>query len=134
MSATRQRLFGNGMAAGRVVEELVTKSPGLYDIVIFGAEPRVNYDRILLSPVLSGEKAYEDIIIHDDGWYDRHGITLFKGRAVTAVERARKVVVSADGRETPYDKLLIATGSSPFVLPVPGAERPGVLTLSLVHS
>ena len=130
MGESGQKLIvvGNGMAAGRVVETLVTKSPGLYDIAIFGAEPRVNYDRIMLSPVLSGEKAYEDIVIHDDDWYVRHGITLFKGREVTAIDRVRKVVVSADGTETAYDKLLIATGSSPFVLPVPGADLPGVLT------
>ncbi|MGD1880272.1 MAG: nitrite reductase large subunit NirB [Kiloniellaceae bacterium] len=130
MSAPRQKLVvvGNGMAAGRVVEELVTKSPGLYDITIFGAEPRVNYDRIMLSPVLSGEKEYDDIVIHDDAWYERHGVTLLKGRLVTAIDRTDKKVVSADGTALAYDKLLIATGSSPFVLPVPGADLPEVLT------
>ena len=130
MSGSRQRLVvvGNGMAAGRVVEELVTKSPGLYDITIFGAEPRVNYDRILLSPVLSGEKAYTDILIHDDAWYRRHGVALVKGRPITAIDRARKVVRGADGAETAYDKLVIATGSSPFIIPVPGAGLPGVVT------
>jgi len=130
MSASRQKLVvvGNGMAAGRVVEELVTKAPGLYDITIFGAEPRVNYDRIMLSPVLSGEKAYEEIVIHDDAWYGKHGVTLLKGRLVTAIDRAAKTVRSADGAELAYDKLLIATGSSPFVLPVPGAGLPEVLT------
>ncbi|MGF1629312.1 MAG: nitrite reductase large subunit NirB [Kiloniellaceae bacterium] len=130
MGATKQRLVvvGNGMAAGRVVEQLATKSPGLYDITIFGAEPRVNYDRIMLSPVLSGEKKYDDIVIHDDAWYERHGVTLLKGRMVTAIDRAKKLVRSADGVEVAYDKLLIATGSSPFVLPVPGADLPEVLT------
>ena len=130
MRATKQRLVvvGNGMAAGRVVEELATKSPGLYDITILGAEQRVNYDRIMLSPVLAGEKAYEDIIIHDDAWYAKHGVTLLKGSSVTAIDRAGKLVRSADGQELGYDKLLIATGSSPFVLPVPGAELPEVLT------
>ncbi|WP_340117792.1 nitrite reductase large subunit NirB [Pelagibius sp. 7325] len=130
MSASRQKLVvvGNGMAAGRVVEELVTKAPGLYDITIFGAEPRVNYDRIMLSPVLSGEKEYEEIVIHDDAWYGKHGVTLLKGRLVTAIDRAAKTVRSADGGELAYDKLLIATGSSPFVLPVPGAGLPEVLT------
>jgi nitrite reductase (NADH) large subunit len=130
MSASRQKLVvvGNGMAAGRVVEELVTKAPELYDITIFGAEPRVNYDRIMLSPVLSGEKEYEEIVIHDDAWYEKHGVTLLKGRLVTAIDRTAKTLRSADGEELAYDKLLIATGSSPFVLPVPGAELPEVLT------
>jgi len=130
MSASRQKLVvvGNGMAAGRVVEELVTKAPGLYDITIFGAEPRVNYDRIMLSPVLSGEKAYEEIVIHDDAWYARHGITLLKGRKVTAIDRAAKRVRTEDAAELDYDKLLIATGSSPFVVPVPGTDLPEVLT------
>ncbi|MGP1255756.1 MAG: nitrite reductase large subunit NirB [Kiloniellales bacterium] len=130
MSASRQKLvvIGNGMAAGRVVEGLVTRSPNLYDITIFGAEPRVNYDRIMLSPVLSGEKAYEDIVIHDDAWYERHSVALLKGKTVAAIDRARKLVRSTDGLELAYDKLLIATGSSPFVLPVPGADLPEVLT------
>jgi len=130
MSSKTQRLvvIGNGMAAGRMVEDLVTRSPGLYSVTIFGAEPRVNYDRIMLSPVLSGEKEYEQIIIHDDAWYERHGVTLLKGRMVTAIDRAAKKVACDDGFELEYDKLLIATGSSPFVIPVPGADLPEVLT------
>ena len=86
MNGSPERLvvIGNGMAAGRMVEELATKSPGLYDITIIGAEPRVNYDRIMLSPVLSGEKDFEDIVIHDDDWYAARGVTLLKGKMVTA--------------------------------------------------
>ena len=66
-------IIGNGMAPGRMLDELFEKAPGLYDVTIFNAEPRVNYDRIMLSPVLSGEKAYEDIVIHNDAWYESHG-------------------------------------------------------------
>ena len=82
-------VIGNGMAAGRALEELFKTAPDLYDVTIFGAEPRVNYDRIMLSPVLSGEKAFEDIIIHDDAWYVKHGVTLCKGAAPSIAHRPR---------------------------------------------
>ena len=130
MGAEKQKLLvvGNGMAAGRVVQELVTRAPQLYDITIFGAEPRVNYDRIMLSPVLSGEKAYQDILIHDEAWYEEHGVTLLKGRTVTEIDRDNRCLRDAAGETHAYDKLLIATGSSPFIIPVPGADLPGVVT------
>jgi len=121
-------IIGNGMAPGRMLEELFEKAPGLYDITIFNAEPRVNYDRIMLSPVLSGEKAYEDIIIHDDVWYAYHGVTLHKGAKVVEIDRAAKTVTAENGVTAPYDKLVIATGSAPFIIPVPGADLPGVVT------
>lgn len=121
-------VIGNGMAPGRALERLFELAPDAYDVTIFNAEPRVNYDRIMLSPVLSGEKAYEDIIIHDDAWYGDHGVTLHKGAKVTAIDRAAKTVTSATGIAAGYDKLLIATGSNPFVIPVPGHDLPGVLT------
>ncbi|TWD51062.1 assimilatory nitrite reductase (NAD(P)H) large subunit precursor [Agrobacterium vitis] len=120
-------IIGNGMAPGRMLEELFEKAPGLYDVTIFNAEPRVNYDRIMLSPVLSGEKAYEDIIIHGDDWYKTHGVTLHRGAKVTEIDRAHKTVTSATGITVSYDKLVIATGSLPFIIPVPGHQLPGVL-------
>ncbi|MBP1850429.1 nitrite reductase large subunit NirB [Rhizobium halophytocola] len=120
-------IIGNGMAPGRMLEELFEKAPGLYDVTIFNAEPRVNYDRIMLSPVLSGEKAYEDIVIHGDDWYETHGVTLHKGARVTGIDRANKTVTSAAGVTVAYDKLVIATGSNPFIIPVPGHTLPGVL-------
>ncbi len=120
-------IIGNGMAPGRMLEELFEQAPGLYDVVIFNAEPRVNYDRIMLSPVLSGEKLYEDIVIHGDDWYARHGVTLHKGAKVTGIDRAAKTVTSANGVTESYDKLVIATGSLPFIIPVPGHALPGVL-------
>ncbi len=121
-------VIGNGMAAGRVLEELLERSPDAYHVTIFGAEPRVNYNRIMLSPVLSGEKAYEDILIHDDAWYETHGITLHRGRQVVGIDRNAKRVVAADGTVAGYDRLLVATGSVPFVVPVCGAALPGVVT------
>ncbi|MBO1903922.1 nitrite reductase large subunit NirB [Microvirga sp. 3-52] len=121
-------VIGNGMAAGRALEELFERAPGAYEVTIFGAEPRVNYNRIMLSPVLSGEKAYEDILIHDDAWYETHGITLHRGKQVVEIDRAARRVTAADGTAADYDQLLVATGSMPFVVPIPGATLPGVVT------
>ena len=121
-------VIGNGMAPGRALERLLEAAPERYDITIFNAEPRVNYDRIMLSPLLSGEKTFEQIVIHGDGWYVKHGVTLYKGHKITAIDRAAKTVTSAAGITAPYDKLIIATGSLPIVIPVPGSTLAGVLT------
>ncbi|MFO1183930.1 MAG: nitrite reductase large subunit NirB [Bauldia sp.] len=126
----RERLVvvGNGMAPGRVLEKLFESAPDRYEVTIFNAEPRVNYDRIMLSPVLSGEKSFEQIVIHGDGWYVKHGVTLHKGATVTAIDRNAKTVTTARGLTVPYDRLLVATGSLPIVIPVPGHRLAGVLT------
>lgn len=121
-------IIGNGMAPGRMLEHLLEREPDRYEITIFNAEPRVNYDRIMLSPVLSGEKDYEQIIIHGDGWYIKNNITLYKGHKIVAIDRVAKTVVSDHGAIEAYDKLVIATGSTPMILPVPGHGLPGVLT------
>ncbi|MDH4985869.1 nitrite reductase large subunit NirB [Aminobacter anthyllidis] len=121
-------IIGNGMAPGRMLEHLLEAAPDRYQVTIFNAEPRVNYDRIMLSPVLSGEKAFEEIVIHGDGWYIKHGITLYKGHKIVAIDRAAKTVTSDRGVTEPYDKLVVATGSVPFIIPVPGKDLPGVLT------
>ena len=90
--APRQRLVivGNGMSPGRALEKLFEAAPEAYKVTIFNAEPRVNYDRIMLSPVLSGEKTFEEIVIHGDGWYVKHGVTLYKGHRVVAIDRDAK--------------------------------------------
>ena len=121
-------VIGNGMAPGRMLEHLFETAPDAFDVTIFNAEPRVNYDRIMLSPVLSGEKSFEDIIIHGDGWYVDHGVMLYKGHKVVEIDRAAKTVRSEHGEVVGYDKLVIATGSAPFIIPVPGHDLPGVLT------
>jgi nitrite reductase (NADH) large subunit len=121
-------IIGNGMAPGRLLEHLFEAAPGRFDVTIFNAEPRVNYNRIMLSPVLSGEKSYEEIIIHGDGWYIDNGVTLYKGHKIVAIDRAAKTVTSDKGETVSYDKLVIATGSVPFIIPVPGADLPGVLS------
>ncbi len=121
-------VIGNGMAPGRVLERLFEAAPRTYDVTIFNAEPRTNYDRILLSPVLSGEKSYEEIVIHGDAWYEQNGVKLHKGKKVVAIDRDAKTVTAEDGTTAAYDKLLIATGSVPFIIPVPGRDLAGVLT------
>ncbi len=121
-------IIGNGMAPGRMLEHLFEEAPARYQVTIFNAEPRVNYDRIMLSPVLSGEKGFDEIIIHGDGWYIKNGIVLYKGHKVVAIDRAAKTVTSDGGVTESYDKLVIATGSVPFIIPVPGHNLPGVLS------
>ena len=121
-------LVGNGMAGMRTLEELLTIAPDQYDITVFGAEPHGNYNRILLSPVLAGEKTVEQIMLNDLDWYAERGITLHAGREVTRINRARREVIAADGTVAPYDRLLLATGSDPIILPVPGNDLPGVIT------
>ncbi len=121
-------VIGNGMAPGRALEQLFEAAPDAYEVTIFNAEPRVNYDRIMLSPMLSGEKSFEQIVIHGDGWYVKHEITLYKGSTITTIDRAARTVTSARGLTVPYDKLLIATGSLPIVIPVPGHSLAGVLS------
>lgn len=121
-------VIGNGMAAGHMLEELFDRGNTDYDVTIFGKEPRVNYNRIMLSPVLSGEKKYEDIIIHDEDWYKTNNVDLRAGVKVTKIDKENKKVIDDGGNETPYDKLLIATGSYPFIIPVVGHKLDGVVS------
>jgi nitrite reductase (NADH) large subunit len=127
---TRERLvvIGNGMAGCRAVQEVLKRDPHRYDITILGAEPRVNYDRIMLSPVLAGEKTFADIVINDEAWYADNGIVLHAGHRVEAVDPAAKVVRVDDGRAIPYDRLILAVGSDPIRLPLPGGDLKGVVT------
>jgi nitrite reductase (NADH) large subunit len=126
-------VIGNGMAGMRTVEELLKLAPALYDITVFGAEPYGNYNRILLSPVLAGEKSADDIMLNDESWYAQNDIRLHKGKSVTTVDRRRRVVVADDGTEEPYDRLLLATGSNPILLPIPGRDLPGVVSFRDLH-
>ena len=121
-------MIGNGMAGVRTLEELRKLAPDLYDITVFGAEPHGNYNRILLSPVLAGEMTLPGIMLNDLDWYRENDITLRAGVAITRIDRARRRVIAADGTEAEYDRLLLATGSNPFILPVPGKDLPGVIT------
>jgi nitrite reductase (NADH) large subunit len=120
-------MIGNGMAGVRTLEELLKIAPDLYDITVFGAEPHPNYNRILLSPVLAGEQTIAEIVLNPLAWYADNGITLHLGKTVTRIDRVKRVVHAADGTQAPYDRLLIATGSTPFMLPVPGKDLEGVI-------
>lgn len=121
-------VIGNGMAPGRMLEYLFERAPDQFEITIFNAEPRVNYNRLMLSPVLSGEKAYEDIITHGDDWYEQNNITLHKSSRISKIDRNAKKVISENNIEAEYDHLVIATGSNPFIIPLPGHDLDGVLT------
>jgi nitrite reductase (NADH) large subunit len=128
-SGVREKLvvIGNGMAGMRTVEELLALAPDLYEITVFGAEPHGNYNRILLSPVLAGEKKVDDIILNGDAWYAERGIVLHKGRKVVKLDRRLRRVIADDGTVADYDRLLLATGSNPVILPLPGKDLPGVI-------
>lgn len=133
MKKMRLVVVGNGMAGIRTLEELLKLEQDLYDITVFGAEPYPNYNRILLSPVLTGEQTVQDIILNDTSWYQERGITLHLNCTVTQINRGRREVVASDGTTVPYDRLLLATGSKPVILPVPGNDLDGVLTFRDIH-
>ncbi len=121
-------VIGNGMAGCRAVEEILARDPNRFNVTIFGAEPYVNYNRIMLSPVLAGEKSFDDIVINDAAWYADNGIELVSSDPVIAIDREARTVTAQSGRTVGYDKLLIATGSDPFIIPVPGKDLPGVIS------
>src|SRR5438477_641752 len=126
----RERLIvvGNGMAGCRAVEEILERDPARYRITIFGAEPRVNYNRIMLSPVLAGEKSFEEIVLNDERWYAANNIELITGDPVLEIDREAKLVRARSGLSRGYERLIVATGSDPFIIPVPGRDLPGVVT------
>ncbi|MDX1692581.1 MAG: FAD-dependent oxidoreductase [Ketobacteraceae bacterium] len=120
-------VIGNGIAGARCIDELLKLCPDKYDITIIGEEPQVNYNRIMLSPVLAGEKQLQDIVINDLDWYRQHRINLVTGDPVIAIHRGRKTVVTAGDRSFAYDKLIIATGSRPNIIPFPGHDLKHVM-------
>ncbi|MEH6456731.1 MAG: nitrite reductase large subunit NirB [Cocleimonas sp.] len=127
--STKQNLvlIGNGMAGMRTIEELLKLEPEKYSITVFGEEPYGNYNRIMLSPVLANEKTLEEVMLNDDSWYLENNIRFKKGKKIANIDRVLKQVIAEDGTEQPYDKLLIATGSTSFMLPLVGADKQGVI-------
>ena len=119
-------VIGAGMASGRMLEHLFTTAPDAWDVTLFNAEPRGNYNRLMLSPVLSGDKTYEEIVTHDADWYAAHGVTCRFGEKVVSIDRDARQVIGENGAVA-YDKLVIATGSDPFIIPIPGHDLPGVI-------
>ncbi|HQT78401.1 MAG TPA: nitrite reductase large subunit NirB [Rhodopila sp.] len=124
---TRLVLVGNGMAGVRALEEILARAPDAFSVTVFGSEPHGNYNRIMLSPVLAGEKTFEAITTHPRCWYDDNGIELIAGEPVVGIDRAARTVTGAQGTTRPYDVLLLATGSNPVIIPVPGHTLPGVI-------
>ncbi|MEK4064831.1 MULTISPECIES: nitrite reductase large subunit NirB [Paenibacillus] len=129
MSAIRKKLIlvGNGMAGVRAIEHLLKLAPEAYEITIFGSEPHPNYNRIMLSSVLAGGASMDEIIINDLEWYRSFNITLYTGHTVTSIDTVERKVYTDKGIEARYDELILATGSNPFMLPLPGAEKEGVI-------
>jgi nitrite reductase (NADH) large subunit len=127
MKKSKLVMIGNGMAGVRTLEELLKIAPELYDITVFGAEPHPNYNRILLSPVLAGEQTLDEIVLNSWDWYTDNHITLHAGKKVVEVDRIKRIVRAEDGTEAEYDRLLLCTGSNPFILPVPGKNLEGVI-------
>jgi nitrite reductase (NADH) large subunit len=128
MAKMKLVVVGNGMAGIRAVEELLKIAPDLYDIVVFGSEPHPNYNRILLSPVLAGEQTLQDIVLNDFAWYAENNIRLHTSKTVVKIDRKAREVIADDGSRESYDRLLLATGSNPFILPIEGVTLDGVLT------
>jgi len=120
-------LVGNGMAGMRAIEELLKLEPEKYEITVFGSEPYGNYNRIMLSPVLASEQTIDDIILNTPEWYAENNITLHTGKLVTEIDRVHRKVICDDGTATSYDRLILATGSNPFMIPLPGVDKEGVL-------
>lgn len=130
MQTEKQKLavIGNGMAGIRTIEELLKIAPDKYEITVFGAEPHPNYNRILLSPVLAGEQTLKDIVLNDWDWYRDNGINLVTHKKIVNIHRTKRELTAESGEAYSYDRLLIATGSNPFILPIPGANLPGVIS------
>lgn len=121
-------IIGNGMAAARLVEELAVSSLGRYAVAVVGEEPRLAYNRVLLSSLLAQEIGTAELELRPGRWWADRGVTLLYGEPATAIDVPTKSVRLASGRTLPYGKLVLATGSRPMVLPIPGIELPGVLT------
>ena len=125
MTSRRVAVIGHGMAAGRLVEEIVARDrSGRCRISVFGDEPHGAYNRVLLSGVLAGTHGAADVQLHRPGWHAAHGVTVHRGLRVTALDRTAREVVTADGQRHGYDVAVLATGSAPLLPPLRGLVRP----------
>ncbi|MCY1160757.1 Nitric oxide reductase FlRd-NAD(+) reductase [compost metagenome] len=126
-------LVGNGLAGMRCLEDLLDMAPDRYEVTVIGEEPWGNYNRIMLSPVLSGDKSIEDIMLHPHAWYSDKGIHFIAGDAAVKVDRPRKQVHTEKGIVVDYDRLILATGSKPFIPPIKGSDLKGVLSFRDIY-
>lgn len=120
-------VIGNGMSGARTIENLLKITKDKYNITIFGDEPHYNYNRIMLSYLVSGKKTFEDIVIHKESWYEENNVTLYKGDKVISLDKDAKTVTSQNGKTLSYDKLLISTGSSSFIPDTKGCALKNVV-------
>lgn len=132
MSRSKLVIIGNGMAGVKCVEEIIALEPDTYEIVIYGNEPRPNYNRIMLSKVLQGEHSLQDIIINDWTWYAKHHIRLCTGETVHRIDTRGKYIETESGLKETYDVLILATGSSPFIPPIPGIDKERVMSFRTI--
>ncbi|OTG69057.1 nitrite reductase (NAD(P)H) small subunit [Acinetobacter sp. ANC 4470] len=126
-------LVGNGLAGMRCLEDLLDMAPDRYEVTVIGEEPWGNYNRIMLSPVLSGDKSIEDIMLHPHAWYSEKGIHFIAGDAAVKIDRPRKQVYTEKGIVVDYDRLILATGSKPFIPPIQGSDLKGVLSFRDIY-
>lgn len=126
-------MIGNGMAGVNTIEQIVKLAPNQFEITIFGSEPYPNYNRIMLSAVLAGDTTIDDIVMNPFEWYTEHGITLYAGQTIVKIDPEKKTVLSDQGVEVAYDELILATGSNPFMLPLPGADKEGVIAFRSIQ-
>lgn len=121
-------LIGSGMVGAKFIEKLLVEAPSKYDIRVFNKEPAGGYNRIMLSPVLAGEKTLKSILTHDENWFEERGVHLHTATTIVDLDRFNKTVITKSGKVYQYDVLVIATGSSPVIIPVPGHDLPGVVS------
>ncbi|UJA02776.1 nitrite reductase small subunit NirD [Acinetobacter johnsonii] len=126
-------LVGNGLAGMRCLEDLLDMAPDRYDVTVIGEEPWGNYNRIMLSPVLSGDKTIDDIMLHPHAWYSDKGICFIAGDPAVRIDRPRKQVYTEKGEVVDYDRLILATGSKPFIPPIAGADLKGVISFRDIY-
>lgn len=120
-------MIGNGMAGIRTIEEILDRNPDLFEITVIGEEPYPNYNRIMLSNILQKKMSVEETILNDYEWYKEQGITLINDDKVEKIDRVSKSVTTKKGVTVEYDKLIIATGSTAFMLPIDGVKLDGVV-------
>lgn len=126
MGGKRLVVVGNGMAGLRFLEELLARAPGRFDTTVIGAEPAPAYNRVLLSSLLAGEVAPADVMMRSAAWYADNGIALITGRTVVTLEASARMIALDDGSSMPFDRLVLATGSDPVRLDIPGSRLDGV--------
>ncbi|WP_269758178.1 NAD(P)/FAD-dependent oxidoreductase [Thalassobacillus sp. C254] len=133
MGKNKLVLVGNGMAGLHCIEELLKIDNEKYEITIFGSEPHINYNRIMLSSLLQGSSTVEEITLNDWQWYQDNNITLYTGEKVLQIDSENQMIVTDKGREVDYDRLILATGSVPFILPLPGVEKEGIISFRTIE-